>query len=142
MAEIKDLKSKFILDKDAEQENTLELVERLSRFCMIDKRGVHQFIDKRINSYGLKDRLAIILSARHLGAKLQERAGEEVTIPDTATTEELARLLGEQAKVVNARLIDLTKEHKAVRPQRGVFKIAPYTIARIIDNLEGEENDG
>jgi len=99
--DLSDLKKEFILDGEIEREDIGGLIERILRFCKIDKQGYVVLFDKNAK---ISTKLLLSLSARYLGSKLQQKTGEEVTINETIHYKDLAKMLHEKEAVIAARL--------------------------------------
>ena len=82
--ELEDIGKQFIMDEDAEHEDIKELISRALNFCKIDKRGYVR-LEKTVQKATVKDKIMLILIARHLASMLQEKLGHESTIDRKST---------------------------------------------------------
>jgi len=136
---LENLEKEFIIDGDMEQEDIQQLISRILKFCKIDKNGYVMIYDKNLK---LIDRILLILSARYLGNRLQQKLNREITINDQVSNREISNMLREKDLVVNARLKDLKDERKVIPVKRGVYKIAPHIIDQFLSELEeGTKNE-
>ena len=135
--DLEDLEKQFILDADLEHEDIKSLTSRVLKLCKIDTKG---FVMIQKSNLTIPERILLALSARFLANKLQQKLGRESAIEETCTTKELADMLSEKGTVVTARLKELKDAKKVLSPSRGVFKVAPYEIRDILDELEGVKN--
>ena len=110
------------------------MISRILKFCKIDKNGYVVIYDKNLK---LIDKILLILSARYLGNRLQQKLNRDISINDQVNNKEISNMLREKDLVVNARLKDLKDERKVIPVRRGVYKIAPYIIDQFLFALEG-----
>ena len=130
---LEDLEKEFIIDEDMEQEDIQQLISRILKFCKIDKNGYVVIYDKNLK---LIDKILLILSARYLGNRLQQKLNRDITINDQVNNKEISNMLREKDIVVNARLKDLKDERKVILIRRGIYKIAPHVIDQVLSALE------
>jgi len=134
--QLENLEKEFIIDEDMEQEDIQQLISRIIKFCKIDKNGYVVIHDKNLK-LKLIDKILLILSARYLGNRLQQKLNRDITINDQVNNKEISNMLREKNQVVNARLKDLKDERKVIPVRRGVYKIAPHVIDQVLSALEG-----
>jgi len=140
--ELENLEKSFILDEDMEHENIKELIERTLRFCKIDKNGFVIIDQKTLSKLRIQDKVILVLVARHLAGKLQQKLGRETTIKEEVSSQELADILREKQLVINARMKELKDKKQVLPVARGTYKIAPYGISPFLKKLEsGEKNE-
>jgi hypothetical protein len=132
--ELEDLEKQFILNEDMEHEDIKGYITRLIKFCKIDNKG---FVIIQSSKLRTVDKLLIILSARYLANKLQQKLGKESTIAETVTIKDLANMIKEKDAVIIARLKELKDSKKIVPRGRGIYQIAPYAINDFLNELEG-----
>jgi len=135
--DLSDLKKEFILDGEIEREDIGGLIERILRFCKIDKQGYVVLFDKNAK---ISTKLLLSLSARYLGSKLQQKTGEEVTINETIHYKDLAKMLHEKEAVIAARLKELKDDRMVAAIGPGTYRIEPYSIDKLLAELEGVVN--
>ncbi len=136
MAEnFKELEKHFIVEDDIEHETIKQLISQILNFCKVDKNGYVIIFNKNFKKI---DKILLILSARYLGNRLQQELGKEVTIQEEVTNIEIANILKEKQTIVSARLKDLKDDRKVFSVRRGVYKVAPYVIAKFLNKLEEE----
>ncbi len=132
--ELEDLEKQFILNEDMEHEDIKGFITRLMKFCKIDSKG---FVMIQSSKLRIVDKLLIILCARYLANKLQQKLGKESSIAETVTIKDLASMMKEKDAVIIARLKDLKDSKKVISKGRGIYKIAPYAINDFLNELEG-----
>src|SRR3989344_4927993 len=87
--ELEKLEKEFILSEDMEHEDIKGLIQKILVLCKIDNKG---FVVINKSQLRVKDKIMLVLSARHLANKLQQKLGrgelisEEVPIKDVAST--------------------------------------------------------
>ena len=138
MAELKDLEKQFILNEDMEQADIERFINRLLQFCRIDERGFVIIQKLYLNMF---QKIMLVLSARYLASKLQQKLGREKIISNEISAKELSDMIREKDTVVIARLKDLKDAKKIISSERGVYKIAPYAIDDFLIELEGIKNE-
>jgi hypothetical protein len=131
--ELEDLEKTFILDEDMEHADINKLIGRILKFCKIDNKG---YVILQKGSLIILDKIMLVLSARYLANKLQQKLGRENPISEQMNTKEIAEMIKEKDAVVAARLKELKDAKKALSPKTGVYKIAPYAIDEMLDKLE------
>lgn len=140
--ELENLEKSFILDEDMEHENIKELIEKALKYCKIDKNGFVIIDQKTLSSLRIQDKVTLVLIARHLASKLQEKLGREVSIKEEVSAQDLASMLKEKQLVINARMKELKDKKQVIPVSRGTYKIAPYGISPFLKTLEkGEKNE-
>lgn len=137
---LEDLEKAFILDEDMEHKDINNLISRMLNFCQVDKNGFVKMDDK-IKKIKIPDKVLLILCARHLANKLQQKLGKEATIKEEMASQEIADMLREKQLVINARLKDLKDNKQVIAVERGTYKIAPYAISDFLKYLESIKND-
>jgi len=135
MTDLEELKKKFILEEDAEKLNIEELITKISNFCQVDKIGFVQMNEMVRDKLPIKEKILLVLTARVLAKTLQEKLGEELTISDIVSGDELSKIVGVQKTVVAARAKDLKDERKIVTEKRGYYKVAPHYIEAFVRDL-------
>lgn len=135
--ELEDLEKQFILNEDMEHEDIKDLVSRILRFCKIDSNG---FVVIQKSGLIIPQKIMLILSARYLANKLQEKLGRENNISEKVSAKELSSMLKEKDPVIIARLKDLKDAKKVLSSERGVYKITPYAIKDFLKEVEGAKN--
>jgi hypothetical protein len=132
--ELEDLEKQFILNEDMEHEDIKDLIKRMLVFCKIDSQGfvIIQSSSKLI----IPQKLLLILSARYLANKLQQKLARENGISELVTIKDLANMMKEKDTVIIARLKDLKDAKKIISPERGVYKIASYALKPFLTELE------
>lgn len=140
--DLENLEKSFILDENVEYENIKELIEKVLKYCKIDKKGYVIIDQKTLSSLRIQDKVTLVLIARHLAFKLQQKLGREISIKEEVSTRDLASMLNEKQSVINARIKELKDKKQVVRVSRGIYKIAPYSISPFLKILEkGEKNE-
>ena len=134
--DLEELEKEFILSEDMEREDLEELISRILDMCKIDKNG---FVVIRKPSLTIPQRILLVLSARYLANKLQQKLDREMPIDETCKTMDIANMLKEKDTVIRVRLKELKDAKKVISPERGVFKIAPYEIKDFLTELEGAQ---
>lgn len=137
MTSLEELERQFILEEDMEHEDINNLISRMLKFCKIDKKGYVIIYNKKLI---IRDKILLVLSARYLANKLQEKLGKEITIMASINAKELAKMLREKENAIRARFKDLKEEGKIVTLKRGVYKITPHSIEDFLKILEDEES--
>ena len=136
--ELEDLEKQFILNEDMEHEDIKNLISRILKFCKIDSKG---FVVIQKSDLTIPQKIMLVLSAKYLANRLQQKLGRESPISEISRTKELARMLREKDAVIAARLKDLKDAKKIISPDRGTFKVAPYAIESFLKELEGVKNE-
>lgn len=136
--ELEDLEKEFILNEDMEYEDIKGLISRLLQFCKIDNKG---FVVIQKSGLIIPQKIMLVLSARYLANKLQEKLNRENKISEQVTAKEISLILKEKNPVIGARLKELKDEKKVLSPERGIYKIAPYAIKDFLKELEGDKNE-
>ncbi|MFH2020150.1 MAG: hypothetical protein ABIJ34_01985 [archaeon] len=137
--DLENLEKSFILDDDMEHENIKELIQKIQLYCRIDKNGFVVIDDKVKTKLIIPDRVTLVMAARHLANRLQQKLGKEPTIKEDVPSQELADMLKEKRAVIDARLKDLKDKKEVLPVSRGVYKIAPYTIPPFLKRIEKGE---
>ena len=134
MAEnLEDLEKKFILNEDMEHEDIGSLTNRILRFCKVDNKG---FVIIEKMNLKIADKVMLVLSARYLANRLQQKLGKEPTISEVSNAGEIAKILREKETIIAARLNDLKIAKKIISPKRGIFKVASYEVEKFIKGIE------
>lgn len=136
--ELEDLEKQLILKDDMEHGDIKQLVGKLLQFCKIDEKG---FVVIQKPSLIIPKKIMLVLSARYLANKLQQKLGREKVISEEVSAKELSNILKEKDAVIRARLKDLKDAKKILSPQRGIYKISPYTVNAFLIELEGTKNE-
>jgi len=136
--ELEDLEKQFILNEDMEHEDIKELISRILKFCKIDNNGFVMIHNARLT---IPNKILLILSARYLANKLQQKLGKEIKISDYVSAKELSNMMKEKDTVIIARLKDLKDAKKIISQDRGVYKVASYAIKDFLTELEGAKNE-
>jgi len=137
---LEELERSFIMDQSAEHNDLPGLIRQLQVFCKIDRNG-HVLIEDNAKKLAIRDRIMLVLSARHLASRLQEKLKKDITIPEEVHSSIIANILKENPAVVAARLKDLKDEHNVIAIKRGTYKIAPYKIQAFLAAVGGNQND-
>lgn len=132
--ELENLEKEFILNEDMEHDDIKDLISRILEFCKIDNNG---FVVIRRPGLTMQQRIMLLLSARYLANKLQQKLNRDSPINESCTTMEIANMLKEKDTVVRVRVKELKDAKKVLSPKRGVFKIAPFEIEDFLTDLEG-----
>lgn len=135
--ELEELEKEFILSEDMEHDDIKDLISRILEMCKIDTKG-HVVIRK--SDLTMQQRIMLVLSARYLANKLQQKLSRESSIDETCKTMDIANMLKEKDTVIRVRLKELKDAKKVISSGRGVFKIAPYEIKDFLTELEGAQN--
>lgn len=122
-----DIRKKFIVDEDAAQQVTEQLIEKALRFGRISKSG-RIIIDRSDLSQDNKLRIALIL--RFLAHQLDSEISESVR------PVELTGVIGEKGGAVVARLGHIVKEGFAKKSGRGEYVVYHYKIESFLDEME------
>jgi hypothetical protein len=138
--ELENLEKSFILDEDMEHENIKELIGNIQKYCKIDKNGCVR-LEPDVQSIKIRDKIMLILSARHLANNLQKKRSKDVTIGEEVASKELADMLKEKPLVINARLKDLKDDGSVLQISRGMYKVAPYSIKKFLNEIEGNNDE-
>jgi len=134
---LEELEKEFILNEDMEYEDLRDLISRILKFCKVDNKG---FVVMYQPSLRMVDKILLVLSARHLANKLQQKLGRKTTISEEVSAKELSNMLRKKDAVIIARLKDLKDAGKILSTKRGVYKIAPHVIEPFLKELEGGKN--
>ena len=118
-----------------EHEDVGNLTNRILKFCKIDNKG---FVIIEKMSLKVADKILLVLSAKYLANRLQQKLNRKITISEISSAGEIAKILKEKETVIAARLNDLKGAKKIISPERGSFKVAPYEIEKFIGELERE----
>jgi len=133
--EMEDLEKQFILSEDMEHEDINGLVKRILNFCKVDTKG---FVVIQKSGLIIPQRIMLVLSARYLANKLQQKLGREnISINEVVTLKELSGMLKEKDTVIIARLKDLKDAKKVLSSERGIYKVATYAIKDFLTELDG-----
>lgn len=126
---LEELRRKFIISKKEEETKILEkLLRRILPFARITEGGEVMLERKNLAQI---DRIALVLVARFLGARLSENISQEVTL------EEIFRMAGVKKKVASARTSELIKDGIVDMVSRGRYKIRSLiTAEEVIKRLE------
>jgi tryptophanyl-tRNA synthetase len=135
--ELEELEKQFIFDKDMEHEDIKDLIGRILKMCKTDNSG---FVIIRKSNLTIAQKIMLVLSARYLANKLQQKLNKDISILEVCKTKELANMVKEEDAVITARLKELKDDRKIISPGRGEFKIAPYAIKDFLTELEGAKN--
>lgn|GEM_PF-1718537 len=135
--DLKELAKEFILEDDIEQENIQLLVSDILKFCKIDKRGYVVITEKKLKT---QDKIMLILSARYLASKLQEKINSEITIDEKVSNKELVDMLKEKDMIIGARLRDLREGRVVEQISRGVHRVCAHAIEGFLGKLEEGKN--
>lgn len=134
---LESLRRDFILDREAEQEDIGNLTTRILRFCKIDKQGYVVLSDRGAK---IPTKILLVLSARYIGSKLQQKTGDSVTINESIHYKDLAKMLREKEAVIAARLKELKDERVVASVSPGIYRIEPYALDKFLMELEGVTN--
>jgi len=136
--DLEDLEKQFILNEDMEHEDIKELITRITNFCKVDNKGFVLIHNKQLR---IQDKIMLVLSARYLANKLQQKLGKEASILELVKAKEMSEMLKEKDTVVIARLKELKDDKKIISQGRGIYKIASYAIKDLLNDLEGVKNE-
>jgi hypothetical protein len=135
--DLEELEKAFIMSEDMEHDEIKDLIERILDICKIDNKG---YVVIRKPSMTMQERIMIVLAARYLASRLQQKLKRDSPIQESCTTMEIANMLKEKDTVVRVRLKELKDDKKVLSPRRGVFRIAPYEIEDFLKGLLGAED--
>lgn len=136
--ELEDFEKQFILKEDMEYGDIKQLVSKVLQFCKIDDKG---FVVIQKPNLIIPQKIMLVLTARYLANKLQQKLGRENIISEEVSARELSNILKEKDAVVIARLKDLKDAKKILSPKRGIYKITPYAVKDFLIELEGTKNE-
>jgi hypothetical protein len=127
---IDDLRKKFLVDEDLDEERLGALITKLLPICVVDKKGV-----VRIKRSGLPGRalVKIVLVARLVAHKLDE------SIPDELDAASLAANTGMPKNQVAARAKEVADEGFADRTVRGNYRARLWKVGTFLDELAAQE---
>src|SRR3989344_6375101 len=134
--ELEKLEKEFILSEDMEHEDIKGLIQKILGLWKIDNKG---FVVINKSQLRVKDKIMLVLSARHLANKLQQKLGRGELISEEVPIKDVASTIREKDNVVAARLSDLKDEGKVVASAKGVYKVAPYAIKQFLSEMESEK---
>lgn len=137
LEELEELEKQFIVKEDIEEKMIKYLVSRVSKMCRIDTQGFVMIFHENLK---LKDKILLVLAARYLANRLQQKLNKETTINDEVGAGELSKILKEKNNIIRARITELKKEGKVTQVRRGVYKIMPHIIEDFLNELEGENS--
>lgn len=122
------MKKKFIIDVANYDKNRLgSQVERILKLCKIDPKG-----RVLINVKGMtqKDKLKLVLVARFLANKLDEKIDSKVS------NSELSYILNAPIYQARARASEIVREGFAISDTKGTFSVVPYRIDDFLEYAE------
>jgi DNA-binding transcriptional ArsR family regulator len=136
--DFEELEKQFILTEDMEQEDLKNLIRRIQKLCKIDNNG---YVIIRKTNLSNVQQILLVLSARYLGNRLQLKLNRDITIFEICKIKELSEMLKVKDAVITARLKELKDKKKVISPDRGEFKIPPYEIKDLLEELEGQRTE-
>lgn len=136
--ELEDIEKQFILNEDMEHEDIEEFIKRILSFCKIDSKG---FVRIQKPDLIIPQKIMLVLSARYLANKLQEKLGKKDSISEKVSAEELSNMLRSKKSVIVARVKDLKDSNKLNSPSKGTYQVSPYAIEDFLDELEKNKNE-
>jgi biotin operon repressor len=120
--------SGFLIDDETTTARLSGMMGKITPFCQIDHHGkVHLTREGRRRS--AKERIRLVVSARFIGARLDDGIASQVSVSDLATQTGLPRAQ------VSARIAELSREGFVVSPARGVFHAIGVRIEEFLDEL-------
>ena len=126
---MEELKRKFIVSENLDEEKIKDFVERLLPFCKLSSDG-NVLIDKKITTNMKKMKTALV--GRYLANHL------EPSIPAEMNSDEIANILSIPKDQVYARIKDLKDEKFIVELEKKKFRVHPFEIGKFIGELETE----
>ena len=126
---MEELKKKFIVNNNLEEEKIKDYVERLLPFCKLSPDG-NILVDKRIST-ALK-RMKVALVGRFLANRL------EPSIPAEMNVEELSNILDIPKDQTYSRMKDLKKEKFVAILDKKKYRVQPLEISKFLAELEKE----
>ncbi|MGD0204261.1 MAG: hypothetical protein ABSC20_10195 [Candidatus Bathyarchaeia archaeon] len=126
---MEELKKKFIVNDNLEEETIKNYVERLLPFCKLSSNG-NILVDKKIST-SLK-RMKTALVGRFLANRL------EPSIPAEMSGEELSTILNIPKDQIYARVKDLKKERFVVILEKKKYRVQSHEIDKFLSELEKE----
>jgi len=129
MTFMEELKKKFIVNDNLEEETIKNYVERLLPFCKLSSNG-NILVDKKIST-SLK-RMKTALVGRFLANRL------EPSIPAEMSGEELSTILNIPKDQIYARVKDLKKERFVVILEKKKYRVQSHEIDKFLSELEKE----
>ena len=78
---LEELKEKFIVDDELQNERLARLAEKALGHCVVHKNGSVELSDSRLSG---KDQVRLVLSARLIASKLDTSLSDEVTVEQIA----------------------------------------------------------
>lgn len=133
MSYLEDAEKQFIVKESIADEELKDLLVRLSNFCKIDVEGRPIMT---ANNFSLANKIMLMLSSRYLARLLHERLARELSFEATINLKDLTTFLHEAPDVVSARLKELKDKNKVAATEKGVYKVLPYAIKQLLDELE------
>jgi len=126
---MEELKKKFIVNDNLEEETIKNYVERLLPFCKLSSNG-NILVDNKIST-SLK-RMKTALVGRFLANRL------EPSIPAEMSGEELSTILNIPKDQIYARVKDLKKERFVVILEKKKYRVQSHEIDKFLSELEKE----
>jgi hypothetical protein len=120
------LKGKFIIDDDVLTRRLETIVEKVLKYCVIDKKGNIHFNDPKLKT---RERMKLTLAARTLAAQMDESISPDVSV------DELIASTGLPRDQVRARAAELIKAKLARSPRSGIYTAVPYYVEALIDSI-------
>lgn len=138
MDDLEELKNKWVIDEKAFDEKKIaQYVKRLMRYCKITKTGEVDLTELG-DKFTLKDKIKLALVARFIASKLDE------SIKPFLSAREISNFFMVDKMQVSARLKEIRDEKLSIREKKGIYRVIPTKIEKILKELEskyGEKDD-
>jgi hypothetical protein len=126
---MEELKKKFIVSENLDEEKLKNYIERLLPFCKLSPDG-NILVDNRVSTSLKKMKIALV--GRFLANRL------EPTISAEMTSEEFSAILNIPKDQVYARLKDLRKERFVTVLEKKKYRVQPTEIGKFLNELEAD----
>jgi hypothetical protein len=134
MSNLEELGKKFIASGDLEKEELEELLNGLDGWFQVSPEDGYVKINEKF-ALSDKTKLHLILTARYLVNKLQNKLGQVNPVKESMTLDELASNLRISKKEVSRRISDLRISKRVEDVERGEIRVTPYSIKVLIEEL-------
>lgn len=135
MSKLEEFGKKFIASGDLEKEELEELLTGLDGWFQVSPENGYVKINEKF-ALSDKTKLHLILTARYLVNKLQNKLGQGNPVKDSMTIDELATNLRLSKKEVSRRISDLRISKRVEDVERGEIRVTSYAIRGLIEELD------
>ena len=138
MDDLEELKNKWVIDEKAFDEKKIaQYVKRLMRYCKITKTGEVDLTELG-DKFTLKAKIKLAQVERFIASKLDE------SIKPFLSAREISNFFMVDKMQVSARLKEIRDEKLSIREKKGIYRVIPTKIEKILKELEskyGEKDD-